>query len=424
VSVIIKKLMTISFYISAGWLVDGSGESARQNALLSVRNGIIVSIKEPESTDLNSADIIDLSYYTLLPGLVDAHVHLFMSGTSNPEVRQQQLETPFENIKKVISRHIHQQLAHGVVAVRDGGDYAGHALRYKTECLPSEKLPICLRSAGKAWRASGRYGRLIGRPPSGGNSLAQAIAHGQESLDHVKIVNSGLNSLTKFGKKTLPQFNADQLRAAVRTAGNHGLRVMVHANGELPVKLAIEAGCHSIEHGFFMGKDNLRRMADRQVMWVPTAYTMKAYHESLDTISVEGEVALRNLEHQMNQISLAMQYGVPIAIGTDCGSLGVHHGSAFKEELRLLIQAGMTLEKGIQCATQNSAKTLDVADNFGRLGTGMPATFVAARGDPSGLPDTLNAPVKIFIRGEAWKPDAMCLPMPLSPEWTGYFSEE
>jgi len=408
--------MAEPFLIFAGALIDGSGRPARQNMLLSVDNGIFGSIREAVSSDVDRPNIINLSNCTLLPGFVDAHVHLFMSGTSNPEVRQQQLDAPFENIKKVISRHIHQQLAHGVVAVRDGGDYAGHALRYKVECLPSEKLPICLRSAGKAWRASGRYGSLIGRPPSAGNSLAQAIAHGRESLDHVKIVNSGLNSLTEFGKKTLPQFNADQLQAAVRAAGDLGLRVMVHANGELPVKLAIEAGCHSIEHGFFMGKDNLRRMADRQVMWVPTAYTMKAYHESLDTISVEGAVALRNLEHQMNQISLALQYGVPIAIGTDCGSLGVHHGSAFKEELRLLIQAGMTLEKGIQCATQNGAKTLGVADDFGRLGTGMPATFVVAEGDPSGLPDTLNAPVKIFIRGEAWKPDAMCLPMPLSPE--------
>jgi len=396
--------MKNSFDIYAGWLIDGSGESARQNILLRVTNGIIVSIKDSESTDLSRNDVIDLSHCTLLPGFVDAHVHLFMSGTKDPEVRQHQLDAPFEDMKKIISRHIHQQLAHGVVAVRDGGDYDGHALRYKKECLPLEKLPICLKSAGRAWRASGRYGRLIGRPPSGRNSLAQAIAHSGKGVDHVKIVNSGLNSLIKFGKMTLPQFNADQLRAAVRTAGDLGLRVMVHANGELPVKLAIEAGCHSIEHGFFMGKDNLRRMADRQVMWVPTAYTMKAYHESLDTTSVEGEVSLRNLEHQMNQISKAMQFGVPIAIGTDCGSLGVHHGSAFKEELRLLMQAGMTLEKGIQCATQNGAQTLGVADNFGRLSTGMPATFVAARGDLSRLPDNLNAPEKVFIRGEAWEP--------------------
>jgi imidazolonepropionase-like amidohydrolase len=177
---------------------------------------------------------------------------------------------------------------------------------------------------------------------------------------------------------------------------------MVHANGKLPVELAIEAGCHSIEHGFFMGRENLRRMADKQVMWVPTAYTMKAYHESLDTNSVEAEVSLRNLEHQINQISQAMQYGVPIAIGTDCGSLGVHHGSAFKEELNLLVKAGMTLEKGIQCATQNGAKALGVTDDFGTLSTGMPATFAAAEGDPSCLPDNLNAPEKIFIRGEAW----------------------
>jgi len=129
--------MKNSFDIYAGWLIDGSGESARQNILLRVTNGIIVSIKDSESTDLSRNDVIDLSHCTLLPGFVDAHVHLFMSGTKDPEVRQHQLDAPFEDMKKIISRHIHQQLAHGVVAVRDGGDYDGHALRYKKECLPA-----------------------------------------------------------------------------------------------------------------------------------------------------------------------------------------------------------------------------------------------------------------------------------------------
>ena len=64
----------------------------------------------------------------------------------------------------------------------------------------------------------------------------------------------------------------------------------------------------------------------------------------------------------------------------------------------------MTLEKGIQCATQNGAKTLGVTDDFGRLSTGMPATFIAFRGNPSSLPDTLNAPEKVFIRGIEWEP--------------------
>ena len=107
----------------------------------------------------------------------------------------------------------------------------------------------------------------------------------------------------------------------------------------------------------------------------------------------------------MDQISLAMQYGVPIAIGTDCGSLGVHHGSSFKKELKALIQAGMPLEKAVQCATLNGARLLGLEHDLGKMESGMPATFIAINGAPPCLPDSLNAPEKIFIRGEVWQPD-------------------
>lgn len=394
------------FQILAGRLFDGSGSSFLKNMLIHVDSGIIVSLKKADNAISNGTDVIDLSDCTVLPGFVDVHVHLFMSGTHDPEIRHRQLEAPYENMKEIIPRHIRRQLAHGVVAIRDGGDYGAHTARYKQEFLPSKGLPIFLNTAGKAWRAAGRYGRLIGRAPSHGKTLSQAIESHRIGIDHVKIVNSGLNSLREFGKQTLPQFSLDQLRAAVTTAERHGLTVMAHANGELPVMLAIEAGCHSIEHGFFMGQDNLKRMADKQIAWAPTAYTMKAYHHALDDHSVEKEVSKRNFDHQMDQISKAMEFGVPIAIGTDCGSLGVHHGSSFMEELRILMRAGMPLEKALQCATSNGAKVLGKSAELGRLETGMPATLVAFKGDPFRFSSNITAPERIFIRGEPWEADA------------------
>jgi len=394
--------MTNSFLLLAGWIIDGTGGPVKKKALVRVKNGLIVSLNTPGDDDLNPSDIIDLSHCTLMPGIVDCHIHLFMSGTSDPEVRRWQLNAPFEGMKKVISRHLYLHLAHGVVAVRDGGDYAGHTLRYKRECLPFDWIPICLKSAGKAWRAPGRYGKLIGRPPSAGNTLAQAIAGQEEDIDHVKIVNSGLNSLTEFQDETPPQFTQAQLKAAVKTASDLGLRTMVHANGKLPVEMAIEAGCHSIEHGFFMGKDNLKKMAERQITWVPTAYTMKACGESFTSDSLEGEISRKNLDHQLDQIFLAREYGIPLAVGTDCGALGVHHGSAVIEEITLLMHTGFSPERAIQCATSNGARALGLENEFGRLSPGMPATFVATRGDPGCLPGALDTPAGIFIRGKVW----------------------
>ena len=103
-----------------------------------------------------------------------------------------------------------------------------------------------------------------------------------EEKDHIKIVNSGLNSLKEFGKETLPQFGAEELSDVVKIAGKCGRRVMVHANGKKPVAAALAAGCNSIEHGFFMGVENLKIMAEKGIVWVPTACTMKAYRRTYE----------------------------------------------------------------------------------------------------------------------------------------------
>jgi len=117
--------------------------------------------------------------------------------------------------------------------------------------------------------------------------LARSIAAGQKQADHVKIVNSGLNSLLNFGKETSPQFPLGDLKKAVLCAHKKGHKVMIHANGRNPVRDAIDSGCDSIEHGFFMGTENLRRLADEQITWVPTAFTMEAYARTLPRIAVK-----------------------------------------------------------------------------------------------------------------------------------------
>ncbi|OQY47841.1 MAG: hypothetical protein B6240_05280 [Desulfobacteraceae bacterium 4572_87] len=374
--------------VLAGWMIDGTGAPIQKNVLLGIRNGVFEKIQSFPVTSMKPPGILDLSEYTLLPGLADAHVHMFMSGNEDRSRRKQQLNEGFHQVKKTISRHLEQLLVHGVLAVRDGGDKDGYTQQYKKSCMKEPYTDISLYVAGKAWHKPGRYGSFVGCALKKG-SLAQGILRGSDDIDHVKIIQSGLNSLTVFGKESPPQFHLKALREAVNVSTRLGLKTMVHANGEVPVQIALEAGCSSIEHGFFMGEENLAQMAHKNVFWVPTAYTMKAYAEHAEGSNVDRRVALRNLDHQLEQISEAKRLGVPIALGTDSGSIGVHHGSAVISELRLLLDAGFSMEGAIKCASFNNARLLGL-DGKGFMKKGMRADFIAVKGSPSGLPESLR----------------------------------
>ena len=380
-------------WIQAGWLIDGSGGSVRENVLVHIADATVREIRNLTEADAHLPEMLNLSDCTLLPGLIDSHLHLFMSGTGDLAVREKQLNAEFAEIKPVIDRHLEQLLSCGVLAVRDGGDYAGHTLQYRN--LYADKMPVCIMAAGRAWRKQGRYGKLIGRPPGKGRSLAEAIAAESAGTNHVKIVQSGINSLKEFGKQTPPQFDTEELSQAVAAAHSLGLKVMVHCNGKLPVASALEAGCDSVEHGFFMGKENLRRMADLGVFWVPTAITMKAYARHLALGSTEAETARRTYLHQVEQIALARELGVSLAMGTDAGSLGVRHGFSVREELNILMQAGFSVSGAVKCATQNGAQLLGISAEAGRIAPGYPAIFLAVRGKPSDLAENLKQ-VRIF----------------------------
>lgn len=387
-------------HILAGWLVDGSGGPVRQKVIMSWENDTLSSVKEARPEDFEKIPVEDFSGFTILPGLVDAHVHLTMSGTEDPEQRKGQTNLSFEQARTRIEHHLRRNITHGVVALRDGGDREAHVLAYKAGFSGEACLPVAFKAPGKAWHATGRYGKLIGRTPLPGETLVGALNRVRTTGDHVKIVNSGLNSLTRFGAETAPQFGFEELEAAINAAHAMGLKVMVHANGRVPVAWAVEAGCDSVEHGFFMGRENLENMAEKGTAWVPTAFTMAAYAQKLGKGGLESEVAQRNLDHQLEQIRAAKDLGVSIAAGTDSGSLGVDHGEALSEELRLFMAAGLSLQEAVQCASSRGARLLNVEEHTGVLKPGRPATFVAVKAPPQAVLEGLEAPDLVVVKGK------------------------
>lgn len=372
---------------------------------MSWEGSTLTCVREEEPGDPAKTPMEDFRAFTVLPGLVDAHVHLSLSGTDDPVQRKGQFSVSYDQAETRIEHHIARHISHGVVAVRDGGDRHAYALRYKSTLKGEARPPVVLKTSGQAWHAPGRYGSLIGRVPGAGETLAVAVAGAGAERDHIKIVNSGLNSLTRFGAETEPQFSLEELRNAVSAAHTLGLAVMVHANGRVPVALAVKAGCDSIEHGFFMGKENLRNMAERGVSWVPTAFTMEAYARGLPAGSVESDVAGRNLDHQLDQIRVARELGVRIVTGTDSGSLGVNHGESLFEELRLLNAAGFTLEEAVRCASSRGAALLGVEEHTGVLSPGNPATFAAFKGEPASVLKHPKQPDLVVVKGKVFRDD-------------------
>lgn len=393
-------MKTNKIKIHAGWLVDGTGTSVRRNVIIVIKNGIIQNLSDAQPCNSDQDNITDFSTHTIIPGLIDSHVHLCLSGTDDQKIRQQQLKFSFADAEQVISAHLRQSLLSGVIAVRDGGDYGGHALRYKKKWTSTSNCPIKIKATGRAWHNHGRYGKLIGRPPAQHGTLAEEIRSENNGLNHVKIVNSGLNSLKEFGKETLTQFNLEEMEKAVQAAASSNLKVMVHANGRVPVKIAIKAGCASIEHGFFMGKKNLGLMAEKGITWVPTVCTMKAYSEYLTQDSIEAQISKKNLENQLKQLALAKKLGVTVAVGTDSGSLGVHHGSSIIEELKLFLQAGFSLEETIKASVLNGAALIGLHQT-GAIIKGNKASFIVVNGSPANLPESLQD-IQALYKEAAW----------------------
>ncbi|WP_163338836.1 amidohydrolase family protein [Desulfopila sp. IMCC35008] len=381
--------------IFVGWLIDGTGAPVQKKVLVTVEKGIIRSLTSHYTGSLSDS-CTDLGFATIVPPFIDCHVHLAMSGGVAEEIRSSQLQAECADLKSVISRHLGYLFSHGVLAVRDGGD-RGACVR---EFRKTYEGPVAVYTPGPAWYRDGRYGRLIGRAVTEKEELAQSFAEIDWDFDHVKLVNSGLNSLTDYGKTTRPQFDRGEIGKLVSLSGRDGKKVMVHANGVEPVREAIEGGCHSIEHGFFMGRDNLERMAAKGVVWVPTAVTMKMYAEvrKLQGDKDGAEIAHRNLMHQLEQISMAVELGVEVGLGSDSGSSGVLHGESLVDEMKLLIKGGLSLAGSIRSATLVGARLLGI-ENWGTIEVGKRADFLVARGGPGQLPRKFSYLEDIYTSG-------------------------
>lgn len=392
--------------VRAGALIDGVCDTLRRDVLITITSGKINRITpyRPELVP-EGYRYLDLSDLTVLPPLVDCHVHLALDGYDfNAALRR--WDDP-DALRRQAARQLQTTLECGIAAVRDGGDRRGIAFAFSRRMALEKQPALRILAPIHALRKPGKYGSFLGpdlteHPEEAVDGLAAAGAN------LIKVLVSGVVSFVEYGRVGPLQFTPDELAAIVRRAHGYGLKVMAHASSDRAVAMAVEAGVNSVEHGYFVTRDTLELMAERGVAWVPTVIPVacRVKKPFCDTHTAD-EIAVidRTYKEHLEKIALADELGVMLGTGTDAGAAGVPHGEGLHEELALWVQAGLKPAAILRAATKAGAAILGLEGELGTVAEGRPANFIAVPGDPLKDITCLRRPA-YFI--STFKPDTLC----------------
>jgi imidazolonepropionase-like amidohydrolase len=336
-----------------------------------------------------AAEMIDLGDRTLMPGLIDAHIHLFLHPGA------EDLQTVEESVPQrtiVATLAARDDLMAGFTAERDmGTEGAGSADTAVRNAIDEGRIPgPRLRISGNAINILGGHEDAIGYNPAQ-HVLANAdYANNAEELvtvmrqqfkegaDFIKIYETGADSL-RDGKLSTPfQYTEPQLEAAVKEAARLGKRVAVHATGEPGTLYAAQAGVVSIDHADQLSDETMRLMKEKQIFAVPT-FTIFEYFAEHAATPQQSTREHQILDLKVGEFKKQIAAGVPMAVGSDVGPFP--HGTQARE-LVLLVKYGMSSLAVLQADLLNGAKLLGWEGQIGSLEPGYLADVIAIPGNP------------------------------------------
>lgn len=323
-----------------------------------------------------------LPAHTVLPGLIEAHAHLFLEGgQENPVQRTEYLRLSDGDLLARAEVRLARLLRLGVTAVRDAGDKngTGLALQRRYRSAPRGAMPY-LDSPGAAIHHQGRYGAFMGRPLEEHGSIEACVAaRAAEGAHRIKLLATGIINFEKGAVTTRPQLPVEELVRAVAAARAAGKQTMIHCSGHEGVAHCIAARVDSIEHGFFIDEAQLAQLRDLDIAWVPTFAPVQFQVDRAAELGWSAEVRgnlQRILDAHATSLARAAQLGVRIVAGSDAGSHGVAHGHGFLRELELMERAGLSAAQVLHAATGAGATRLGYAEDFGRLSPGSRPRFL------------------------------------------------
>ncbi|WP_139924002.1 amidohydrolase family protein [Hymenobacter sp. DG01] len=383
-------------YLHCGRLLDMRQDRAQTEVTVVVEQGRIVAVERGYTTPATARDrVVDLKNRTVLPGLIDCHVHLEGETSKDnylKEFTQNPADVAFSSLE-----YARKTLQAGFTTVRDLGG-SGVNLALRNAINRGQVTGPRIFTAGKA--ISGTGGHM---DPTNGYRLdlmgmpgpAEGVANGPDQgrqavreqykrgADLIKIASTGgVLSVAKDG--SAPQFTEEEIRAVVQTARDLGLNVACHAHGAEGMKRAIRAGVTSIEHGTLMDDETIQLMKKYGTWYVPTITAGKSVADSAAKNPtyyppLVTPKALAIGPKLQGTFGRAYKAGVKIAFGTDA-SVFRHGVNAL--EFRYMVEAGMPPLQALRAATVNAAELLGQTPNLGTVEAGKLADLVAVEGDP------------------------------------------
>jgi imidazolonepropionase-like amidohydrolase len=365
-------------------LVDGTGAAPVPGQALIVESRRIRWIgPEEQLPDGSSSAAVDAQGGTVMPGLINCHVHL--SNDGSPDLFGQVARDSVTTAALRGYLNLQLTLESGITSVRDCGAASGIALdlarAVEDGLVPGPRI----RAAGRVITMTGGHGHFIGREADGPDGVRQATrAEIKEGAHFIKAMATG-GVLTPGVVPTQTALQQDELEQVAREAHNAGRRAACHAIGNEGIKNAIRAGIDSIEHGFYLDDEALQLAVDHGTVLVPTLIAVNQIVNNGGTGAIPDWVVQKaesESGHHRDSFAAAVRSGMKIAAGTDAGTPFNPH-TFLAQELALMVEYGMRPMDAIVAATRSAAENLGLAPEIGTLEVGRLADIIVVDGDPS-----------------------------------------
>jgi imidazolonepropionase-like amidohydrolase len=365
-----------------GKVIIGNGEIIERGAV-AVNDRLITFVGTTKKIRQSRKDMVfDVSGKTILPGLIDAHVHLCLDGSPDPITSVLRDSVPQLTLKA--ANHARQTLGAGVTTIRDmgGKDYVDLAIRDGIESgLLQGPRMIC---SGRVVCMTGGHGWQFGREADGTDEIREAVREQLKAgADFIKMIATG-GVMTKGVEPDVTQFSLEELLVGVEEARKAGRRTATHAQGTEGIKNSLWAGVNSIEHGFFLDDEAIELMLEMKAYLVPTLNApyqiiKGGVKRGVPRYAVEKSKSVMKSHSQ--SVRRAYKAKIPIAMGTDAGTPFNCHGENLKE-MELLVKAGMTPMEAVVATTKVASEVLGLEKKIGTLERGKLADLVIVDGDP------------------------------------------